>query len=174
MNRSVVAFCIAAAFASAPSASARQAAPIPAHPIFSGVWSPVNAMQADRLFAAFISPVPGGAKLSIDQRPGRITVGIDLPDDDLDRFAGNNMGFFARVVYPISRYPLGGNGAGPNRSVDAAWNGEALVIPLFSAWDLGENGATKMVTFSLQDSHLAMKLEWGKASAFTQLFDRAK
>ena len=155
------------------STSARQGAPIPAHPIFSGVWSPSNPQSADKLFAAYVIPIPGGAKLSIDQRPNRITIGIDLPEADLDRL---HTRFFANVVYPISRYPVGGNGAGPDRSIEAAWEGEALVIPSFSARDGGRVPVT--VTFSLQESHLAMKTEYQLPSAarmtsVTQLFDRA-
>ena len=159
----------------APSSlSARQGAAIPAHPIFSGVWSPSNPQSADRFFAAHVTPVPGGAKLSIDQRPSRITVGIDLPEADLDRL---NSRFFASVVYPISRYPLGGNGAGPGLPVEAAWDGEALVIPSFSV--RGGGRVPVSVTFSLQQSQLAMKTEYQLPSAprltsVTQLFDRAK
>jgi hypothetical protein len=174
----VVAFCIAASFVSAPSASARQGAPVPAHPIFSGVWSPVNTKASDTFFAARVSPVPGGAKLSIDQRQSRITVSIDLPDADLDHLAQTGRGFFPSVVYAISNRPLGGNGAGPGRPVEAAWDGEALVIPSFSAWD-GQQRFPLSVTFSLQESHLAMKLEWqplptGKVNTVVQLLDRAK
>jgi hypothetical protein len=84
------------------------------------------------------------------------------------------------VVYPISRYPVGGNGASPDRSIEAAWDGEALVIPSFLAWQAqADQASNTTVTFSLQDSHLAMKLDWqvrasGKGNTLTQLFDRAK
>lgn len=159
----------------APSSlSAKQRSAIPAHPIFSGVWSPSNPQSADKFFAAFVTPMPGGAKLSIDQRPNRITVGIDLPEADLDRL---NRHFFASVVYPISYYRAGGNGAGSDLSTTAAWDGEALVIPNFAMRD--GSGVPVTVTFSLQKSQLAMKTEYqvrpgARETVVTQLFDRAK
>jgi hypothetical protein len=177
MNRCAVALCIAAGFVSAPSASAGQGAPIAAHPVFSGVWSPVNTKAADTFYAARVIPVPGAAKLSIDQRETRITVGIELPEADLDRLTSR---FLGSVVYPISRHPIGGDGAGPGRPVDAAWQGEALVIPSFSAWESPKTPVTEVtVTFSLEGPRLSMKTEilrlsTGKVATVTQLFDRAK
>lgn len=106
---------------------------IPDHPSFTGTWAPAEPAKSDRLFEVGLSPIPGRARLILEQRrTNRLRVTIQIPDDVLDAFDPR---FFA-YVYTTITYNLfepgrsgGAGAAGEPQPTLPTWVGDQIVIP---------------------------------------------
>jgi hypothetical protein len=116
---------------SAVSAQAPAQSPAVTPPALAGIWVPVDPARSDRYFDVGLSLVPGQGRLTIEQRPDRITVRITMPDDRLDPLLDLTGRFYEAIIYRVgTQGRQGGFGAsGPQPPTGPTWIGDRLVIP---------------------------------------------
>src|SRR5262245_11540247 len=176
MNRTRITLMVTAvaALAVAPLLLAQSPAAAQ-HPSFAGTWQPSEPAKSDRLFDVGLTAIPGGGRLTIEQRTDRLTVRITMPDDRLDPILDINGRFYETIVYrvPAASGRSGGFGAaGPPTPVGVTWVGDQLVIPSARP-DARFPGKT---TFSIDGDRLKLEtrrqISDDRASTVTEWFTR--
>jgi hypothetical protein len=167
---------IATAFAlcATPTLFAQVPAPVQ-RPIFAGTWAPSEPARSDTLFDAGIGFVPGNGRLIIEQRPDRLTVTKQIPDDKLNPLLEIQGQFILTVAYRILEQPRGRTGgfgaAGDQRP--SSWKGDRLVL-VESRPDI----RTITISFSLDGDRLRHETHVvvgpGQESTVTEWFNRVK
>jgi hypothetical protein len=147
-----------------------------AHPVFAGTWMPSDAAASNRWFDVGLTNIPGDGRLTIEQRPDRLTVTITMPDQKLDPLLKINGRFYPTVMYRLTdaQGRLGGAGAGgPQRPSVPTWFGDRLVIP-----DPWPSFRRTSATYSLEGDRLKMEttveIDSARSNTITQWFTRVK
>jgi hypothetical protein len=154
--------------AQAPAAAAR--------PNFTGAWIPSDPTASDRWFDVGLTNIPGQGRVTIAQRPDRLTVTITMPDEKLDPLLTISGRFYPTVIYRLTDAPgrIGGAGAGgPLRPSVPTWFGDRLVIP-----DPWPSFRRTSATYSLDGDRLkletSVEVDSARSNTITQWFTKAK
>jgi len=152
---------------------APQASATSPRPSFAGVWAPVEPARADAYFDNGLSMVPGGGRLVIEQRPDRLTVTGEIPDDILDRLLTIQKKHRPTTIYRIVSATGRSGGAGASGVQDnSSWQGDRLVF-----WETTPTRSYSLA-FSLDGDRLKLEMHSvvgpGKESTLALLFSRVK
>jgi hypothetical protein len=145
-------------------------------PTLAGTWQPSDPARSDELFAVGLTAIPGSGRVTIEQRPDRLTVTISIPDDKLDPILRVSGRFYPAIIYRISETAgrFGGAGAGgPHPPAMPTWFGEKLVIP-----DARPGARPITMTYSIDGSRLKVEtrvdLDGTRANTVTEWFTRVR
>jgi hypothetical protein len=124
------------------------------HPTFAGIWTPSDPARSDKAWSVGISRIPGRARLTIEQRPDRLTLTISMPDDLLSSML-RLVPFYPTVVLHLSDVQRsGGYGAGgPPPLSGPTWVGDQLTVP--ALWPGDKDSTT--TTYSLDGDRLKVE-----------------
>jgi hypothetical protein len=123
-------------------------------PNFTGSWAPSDPARSDVLFDNGLGWVPGSGRLIIEQRPDRLTVTREMPDNKMDPLLSINGQVNLTVAYRIfqPRGRSGGAGAGGSYAQGSSWQGASLVLS-----DSGANDRSFTTTYSLDGERLKLE-----------------
>jgi hypothetical protein len=149
----------------------------PAQQLLAGTWIPDEPAKSTELFHFFGTDLPGDGRLILELKPGRLTVAIEMPDDEQDMIA-HFLGrpYSVKTMFRITESPSGrsgGGGAGSPAIPEglATWIGDELVIP-------NPAFGIQRWAFSFVDGHLKREAIRGqtpdRVNKVTELFSRVK
>ena len=122
----------AALFATAASrGSSAQEVPSVQLPSFAGTWAPSNPERSALLFKngmSFVAGVSGKGRLVIEQRPDRLILTKQLPDDALDMMLKLLGRYDTTTVYRIVTPQGRSGGFGAAGDTRSSWQADRLVF----------------------------------------------
>jgi hypothetical protein len=154
---------------------AAQELPPSQRPSFAGTWAPSDPKWSEVLFVngmSSVASVSGQGRLIIEQRPDRLTITKQLPDDKLDIMLNFIGRYDTTTVYRIEMSPGRSGGFGAAGDPRAGWRADRLVFEI--------RGAAKpqTVAFSMDGERLKVEthvvVSPGKENNTPEWFTRVK